>query len=85
MLADVVKALDRDSDYLAVFIPGGHGALIGLPFSTDVNDALQWAMHNDKHVITLCHGPAALLATGLDGASPFHGYRICAFPDGMDK
>lgn len=85
VLADVVKALDRDSDYLAVFIPGGHGALIGLPSSADVNDALQWAMHNDKHVITLCHGPAALLATGLDGASPFHGYRICAFPDGMDK
>ena len=27
----VVAGLGTDSDYAAVFIPGGHGALIGLP------------------------------------------------------
>eukprot|EP01042_Synura_sphagnicola_P034024 gene34024-43648_t len=36
-LADVIEgALGDDSDYIAVFIPGGHGALIGLPESSDV-------------------------------------------------
>lgn len=87
-LADVVKTLDKDSNYLAIFIPGGHGALMGLPFSGDVKATLKWAMQSDKYIITLCHGPAALLAAGVDepnGGDLFRGYRICAFPDSMDK
>ena len=87
-LEDVVKdGLGADSDYIAVFIPGGHGALIGLPHSQDVKAALQWALAQDKHIVTLCHGPAALLAAGLDepgGQSPLSGYKICAFPDSLD-
>ena len=58
-LADVVAAgLD---DYAAIFIPGGHGALIGIPESKDVGDTLKWAMTNDRFVISLCHGPAGFL------------------------
>ena len=88
-LADVVAdALGPDSDYLGVLIPGGHGALIGLPFSRDVKAVLDWALAADRHIISLCHGPAALLAAGLgeaDNASAFAGYRMCAFPDEMDR
>lgn len=88
-LADVVEQrLGADSDYAAVFIPGGHGALIGLPDSHDVKAVLEWAMGAQRHIITLCHGPAALLAAGLDeadGGDLFRGYRICAFPDAMDR
>ncbi len=87
-LADVIaKALGEDSDYIGVFIPGGHGALIGLPESTEVKEVLQWAVANDKFIISLCHGPAALLAAGVGesaGNYPFNGYRICAFPDALD-
>ncbi len=87
-LADVVaKALGPNSDYIGVFIPGGHGALTGLPQSKDVKAALDWASANDKFVISLCHGPAALLAVGPgEGGkkSIYDGYSICAFPDGMD-
>ncbi|AIR90333.1 glyoxalase III HchA [Pseudomonas cremoricolorata] len=87
-LADVVaKALGDDSDYIGVFIPGGHGALIGLPESEAVKAVLDWAMAHDKFIISLCHGPAALLAAGIgkDRASfPFSGYKLCAFPDAMD-
>ena len=83
-LADVVRdALGPDSDYIGVFIPGGHGALIGLPESADVKAALEWAQANDKFVISLCHGPAAFLAVG-EGSELFRGYQICAFPDAMD-
>lgn len=87
-LTDVIdKALGEDSDYIGVFIPGGHGALIGLPESHQVKKVLQWAVAQDKFVISLCHGPAALLAAGVgEPAStyPFNGYRICAFPDALD-
>ena len=85
-LDEIADALDAKSDYVAVFIPGGHGALIGLPKSAAVNKVLRWAMDHDRHVISLCHGPAALVAAGAFGeASPFSGYDICAFPDGVDR
>ncbi len=48
------------------FFPGGHGALLNLPESEEVKDILNWAMTNDKKVVTLCHGPAALLAATLN-------------------
>ncbi|AIG01644.1 glyoxalase III HchA [Pseudomonas fluorescens] len=87
-LSDVIeKALGDDSDYIGVFIPGGHGALIGLPESFDVKHVLQWAVAKDKFVISLCHGPAALLAAGLEESKTsyvFNGYKICAFPDALD-
>lgn len=79
-LSDVIAAgLD---EYAAVFIPGGHGALMGLPESKDVADVLVWASRNDRFIISLCHGPAAFLAAGDSGI--FKGYRICAFPDALD-
>ncbi|AUH35256.1 glyoxalase III HchA [Paracoccus tegillarcae] len=82
-LADVVEqALGPDSDYIAVFIPGGHGALIGLPESEDVKAVLEWADANDKFVVTLCHGPAALLAVG--DSDIYKGRKIVAFPDALD-
>ncbi|TDL11763.1 protein deglycase HchA [Mycolicibacterium obuense] len=86
-LSDVVAGeLGDDSDYLAVFIPGGHGALLGLPDAEAVAHTLDWALDRDKYIITLCHGPAALLAVGRGGRqSPFEGYSMCVFPDALDE
>lgn len=82
-LADVAeKALGDDSDYIGVFIPGGHGALIGLPESPEMKAVLEWANANDKFMISLCHGPAAFLSVGNN--PNFAGYKICAFPDDLD-
>lgn len=82
-LSGIVEAsLGDDSDYIGVFIPGGHGALIGLPESDDMKAVLEWAAANDKFIISLCHGPAAFLAAGKDPY--FSGYKICAFPDSLD-
>ncbi len=79
-LADVLKnSLGEDSPYLAVFIPGGHGALIGLPESEDLKILLKWAVAKDKFVISLCHGPAGLLAAALNEAHEnyiFKGYKM---------
>lgn len=87
-LADVAAGLGPDSDYAAVFIPGGHGPLIELPFSADVASVLRWALDADRHIVAICHGPAALLALAKDedaGGFPFAGYTITAFPTVADQ
>ncbi|MER7394953.1 glyoxalase III HchA [Streptomyces sp. NPDC000151] len=82
----VANDLGKDSDYIAVFIPGGHAAVVGLPASGAVSQTLDWALSNDKFIITLCHGPAALLAASLGkNESPFKGYSVCVFPDALDE
>ena len=84
-LDEVVAELDP-ARYAAVFVPGGHGAMIGLPTSAGVGAALRWALEHDRPVITLCHGPAALLAATDDqGRSLFAGYEACVFPDALDS
>ncbi|MCU1682790.1 MAG: protein deglycase HchA [Amycolatopsis sp.] len=51
-----------------------------------MGQTLDWALSNDKFIITLCHGPAALLAATLGKAeSPFANYSICVFPDALDQ
>lgn len=76
----------EDSPYLGVFIPGGHGALINLPESKEVKDVLKWALNNDKKIITLCHGPAALLAGAIDEKEfLFKEYEMTVFPDSIDE
>ncbi|MBC9247625.1 protein deglycase HchA [Paracoccus sp. 11-3] len=88
-LSDVLpELLAEDSPYLGVFIPGGHGALVGIPESDGVKTALNWALDNDRFIITLCHGPACLLAAAKDvdpADYPFKGYEVCVFPDALDK
>ncbi|MDO5619755.1 glyoxalase III HchA [Kocuria sp.] len=82
-LADVL--VDGLDDYAAIFIPGGHGAMNGLPSSPELRDALEFFLANDRLIITLCHGPAGLLAAGVGReANPFAGYKTVAFPDSLD-
>ena len=85
-LADILAEVTApDSPYLAVFIPGGHGAFSGIPESAEVKQILDWALANDKFIITLCHGPAALVAAAEDNRFPFTGYQLCVFPDALDE
>ncbi|GAB3306391.1 protein deglycase HchA [Epidermidibacterium keratini] len=73
-------------DYAAVFIPGGHGAMNGVPFSSEVGTVLESFLNNDRLIITLCHGPAALLTGGIGrDKNLFAGYKIVAFPDSLDR
>lgn len=87
VLSEVIKnELGPDSDYISLFIPGGHAAVVGISESEDVQQALDWALDYDKFVITLCHGPATLLSAGLNrDKSPFEGYSVCVFPDALDE
>ncbi|WP_151827966.1 glyoxalase III HchA [Acinetobacter oleivorans] len=88
-LTDILEnAVGENSPYAAVFIPGGHGVLAKIPHSLEVKKVLKWAVEQDKFIITLCHGPASLLAAAVDEQPEnyiFKGYQICVFPDSLDK
>ena len=89
--------LSDTSPYVAVFLPGGHGAMLGLPENEDVGKIIRWCHGRDLHMLALCHGPAALLAANLPdpadpsastttgGAFVYGGYKIAAFPDKVDR
>jgi molecular chaperone Hsp31 and glyoxalase 3 len=83
------KGFNQDTPYIAVFIPGGHGVLNGIPFSKTVGDVLRWADANNRFFITLCHGPASILAAdiGKPEGSKFiyEGYSVDVFPDSLDE
>ena len=86
-LADFIDSSFNDSEsYAAVFVPGGHGAMIGIPEDENVGKALNWANENDLFTITLCHGPGSLLSTTLNNQKfIYEGYKMTVFPDSVDK
>lgn len=86
-LADFVSnSLTEVDSYAAVFIPGGHGAMIGIPEDKNVGRILNWAHQSDLFTITLCHGPGSLLSTTLDNQEfLYEGYKMCVFPDAVDE
>ncbi len=79
--------LDERSVYAAVFVPGGHGAMVGLPDDANVGRLLRWVSASDRYLVAVCHGPAAFMATTQtgDGPHPYAGYALCAFPDSIDR
>ena len=80
--------MEDDADYLAVYIPGGHGAMLGLPDNNDLKELIRWSHKKELHMLAICHGPAALLAENLDNDKDsflYKGYSIAAFPDAVDK
>eukprot|EP00182_Erythrolobus_australicus_P004278 CAMPEP_0185834212 /NCGR_PEP_ID=MMETSP1353-20130828/4726_1 /TAXON_ID=1077150 /ORGANISM="Erythrolobus australicus, Strain CCMP3124" /LENGTH=291 /DNA_ID=CAMNT_0028532603 /DNA_START=113 /DNA_END=988 /DNA_ORIENTATION=+ len=97
-LQDKLKAPKKLSDipslenYAAVFIPGGHGSMVNLPFSPDLGRLLREAHETGKPTVTLCHGPAALLSTKKGSADQsegelefaYRGYKATCFTDRTD-
>lgn len=85
-LADfVANSMKDDSPYAAVYLPGGHGAMLGLPDNADLGKLLHWAHDQNLYTLALCHGPAALLAANDGSDFIYDGYKIAAFPDAVDK
>ncbi|MFT4536225.1 MAG: molecular chaperone Hsp31 and glyoxalase 3 [Saprospiraceae bacterium] len=82
----ITTSFANDSSYAAVFVPGGHGAMIGIPEDKNVAKVLNWAYQSDLFTITLCHGPGALLSTTLDNQKfLYDGYKMAVFPDAVDE
>lgn len=82
----VATSMTDSASYAAVFVPGGHGAMLGIPEDKNVGKILNWAHQNDLFTITLCHGPASLLTTTLNNQNfLYEGYKMAVFPDSVDK
>ena len=81
-------SMNGESPYIAVFIPGGHGAMLGLPENKDLGKIIRWVFEQGKYMLSICHGPAALLAANLSAKKDsfvYRGYKMAVFPDGVDK
>lgn len=78
--------LNQESSYIALFLPGGHGSMVGLPEDKNVGTLLRWIKESDRYLVAVCHGPAAMLARDhKDKLNPYNGYKMVAFPDKFDK
>lgn len=75
-----IRLEDADlAEYDAVYYPGGHGPMEDLSVNADSGALLDAALASGKPLGIVCHAPAALLATAIDGDSPFAGYRVTGF------
>lgn len=81
----VSNEMTDNTTYCAVFLPGGHGAMLGLPENENLGKLLRWAHERHLFTLAICHGPAALLAANEGGSFIYDGYKIAAFPDSVDK
>jgi molecular chaperone Hsp31 and glyoxalase 3 len=86
-LTDFIKSSFNDAlSYASVFVPGGHGSMLGIPQDENVGTVLKWAHENDLYTISICHGPGSFLTTTLNNQKfLYDGYRMAVFPDSVDK
>lgn len=75
---------DLSKKYSALFIPGGHGAMISLPHNSELGKILHEAHKEELPTVTLCHGPAALLSTRVEKEFAYKGYKAVCFTDKTD-
>ncbi len=85
----IADALSKIDDYIVLFIPGGHGAVLGLPFDENAGKLIIQAKNSGLYIVSLCHGPAVFLSAAIGKEAGddfvFKGYAIAAFPDRLDK
>lgn len=84
-LANVVAAPQTMDQYVLVYLPGGQGAMLGLPEDKSLETLLLHFKATDKHVMSVCHGPASFLAAKSKQPHIFAGYKVACFPDSGDK
>jgi molecular chaperone Hsp31 and glyoxalase 3 len=86
-LVDFINSSFGNIDsYSAIFVPGGHGAMLGIPEDENVGKVLTWAHQNNLFTISLCHGPGSFLSTTLNGQEfLYKGYNMAVFPDAVDE
>jgi putative intracellular protease/amidase len=70
----------NESDYDAVFYPGGHGSLWDLTTDKNSTQLIEDFYKHGKPIAFVCHAPAALLyVNGENGKAFVHGKQLTAF------
>ena len=84
----VSTSMEEEDSYAAIFLPGGQGALAGLPECLALKELILWACSEDLFILSICHGPAALISASMELQPEefvFSGYSMAAFPDSVDR
>jgi len=82
----VTEGVANLEPYAAIFLPAGHGPVIDQHKIEALGKILRAAHETSLPTISICHGPNALRAAALGGGEfPYKGYKLCVFPDKMDK
>jgi putative intracellular protease/amidase len=91
--APAIEALERttpldavaETDFDAVFVPGGHGPMVDLATDPAVASLIGDFVRAGKIVAAVCHGPAALLeVAGVDGEPLLMGRNVTGFTNGEE-
>jgi putative intracellular protease/amidase len=69
----------NESDYDAVFYPGGHGPLWDLSVDKNSIQLIQDFYNNDKPIAFVCHAPAVLKNVKIGDQYLVHGKKVTGF------
>ena len=83
-LKELVTNQKTLENYVLVFLPGGQGAMLGLPEDTSLAKLILHIKTADKYLMSVRHGPASFLSV-KDEPHPYAGYELACFPDAVDK
>lgn len=73
------------SDYDAIFIVGGHGAMFDLAHDENLHAIINVVYELGGIVSAVCHGPAPLVYTKLkDGKGILDGLEVTGYPNNME-
>ncbi|MFB5661094.1 type 1 glutamine amidotransferase domain-containing protein [Alteribacillus sp. HJP-4] len=80
------KVSSDDTNFDAIFLPGGHGTMFDFPENEVLQTLLTHYADQDKVVGSVCHGPAGLVNTKYsDGRSFVSGKKLTSFTDEEEK
>lgn len=74
-----------ESNFDAVFFPGGHGPLFDLANNEKSGQLILDFLNNNKPVAAVCHGPAALLKAAEMQVNLLKGKRVTGFANMEEK
>jgi putative intracellular protease/amidase len=71
---------DDLTQYVGVYISGGHGAMDDMPHNSEMTRVVRWILAADMPLAVVCHGHSALLPLRDSHSQwPLKGYRMTAF------
>ncbi len=80
-LADV-----NPGDYVAIYLPGGHGTVVDFPDSKELIAAINSTYADGAVVGAVCHGPMGLVnCKKPNGEALVKGLEVCSFTDSEEK
>ncbi|MDN7242007.1 type 1 glutamine amidotransferase domain-containing protein [Planococcus sp. N028] len=75
----------KASDYDAIFIVGGHGAMFDLAHNKDLHAIINIVFEHGGIVSAVCHGPAPLIYTkNKDGRNILEGLNVTGYPNDQE-